>query len=100
MIGPLIAALFSPADPQSPSLDNYLQSSNLNTGFFVAVQNALVAFRSDVNKASPKAFIVTGNILPFVPASNFQYLGLGLQKHVQSYLTELFYNQYGKEGVR
>ncbi|KAF9007249.1 hypothetical protein BDZ89DRAFT_1120102 [Hymenopellis radicata] len=99
------AATLVPADAEDPlsfPLSKFNQGHTVTESFYIAAQEALASFRSPVHKESPKAFIVTGNLLAFVPAAanTAPQFGLGLQKRSEAYLTELFHNVYGIEGIR
>ncbi|KAF9007251.1 hypothetical protein BDZ89DRAFT_1079484 [Hymenopellis radicata] len=109
-IGPPNVVIFNastlvPADGEDPlslPLSGFNRGATVTESFYIAAQEALASFRSPVHKQSPKAFIVTGNLLAFVPAAaaTVARFGLGLQKVSAAYLTELFHNVYGKEGIR
>ncbi|KAF8917070.1 hypothetical protein CPB85DRAFT_1431684 [Mucidula mucida] len=89
-------------DPLSLPFSGFSRDHAVTASFYLAAQEALSSFRSPVHKDSVKAFIVTGNLLAFIPAaaSEATRFGLGLQKRSEAYLTELFHNVYGKEGIR
>ncbi|KAJ7579755.1 hypothetical protein C8J56DRAFT_1006603 [Mycena floridula] len=90
------------ADPLSLSLEKYQESVDFITGTYVAAQQALKGFRAEVHKKSPKVFINTGNLLPFIEPEPERaiYMGLASVKSTQAYLVHLFSNAYAKEGIR
>ncbi|KAF9014569.1 hypothetical protein BDZ89DRAFT_995096 [Hymenopellis radicata] len=90
------------ADPLSLSLSAFDKANAVASSFYSAAQEALGSFRSPVHKDSVKAFIVTGNLLAFLPAvaSEGNRFSLGLQKRSEAYLSELLHNAYAKEGIR
>jgi hypothetical protein len=65
---------------------------------FAAAQQAIAGFRSGVHKDAPKAFIVTGNLLPFIAALP-SYTSLDIQKVVSARLVETFATAY-KNDIR
>ncbi|KAJ7575545.1 hypothetical protein C8J56DRAFT_1007644 [Mycena floridula] len=89
-----------PADPLSLSVEKYVESVDFITGAYTSAQQALKGFRSEIHKNSPKAFINTGNLLPFVKPERPQVVGLGSAKVAQAYLVHLFFEAYAKEGIR
>lgn len=98
-----------PADSEDPlatlSFETYEASVKIGAGVFLAAQEALKGFRSPSHSSNPKSFIVTGNLLAFVPASNTLFFGLSLQKKLAAHTIEQMYNSYtaknkSKEGIR
>ncbi|KAF9029130.1 hypothetical protein BDZ89DRAFT_1159984 [Hymenopellis radicata] len=89
-------------DPLSLPLSAYIQANSVTTSVYLAAQEALASFRSPIHSDSPKVFIVTGNLLAFIPAAPLtaSYLVLGVQKRVEAYLAELLHNVYAKDGIR
>ena len=65
----ILAASVTP--PQTPDdiltnpADAYYDAAAIGLNAFTAVQKALPSFRNEVHRDPPKAFIVTGNTLPF-----------------------------------
>lgn len=100
----LTAAVFKappdPTDPLSLPLEDFTEAVFTGLGVFVAAQQALPGFRSETHKDSTKTFIVTGNILPFVPPTSPLFLGLDTQKYIQARLVDLFSRVYPKEDIR
>ncbi|KAJ7579756.1 hypothetical protein C8J56DRAFT_1016244 [Mycena floridula] len=88
------------ADPLSLSLEKYQESVDFITGAYVAAQQALKGFRAEVHKKSPKVFINTGNLLPFIEPERAIFVGLGSAKSTQAYLVNLLSKAYAKEGIR
>jgi len=77
-------------------------ASDVTVGLFASIQQAVAGFRSlPANSSLPKAFIFTGNRIPFLPrdAPWSNLLSLGLQKLDGAYLAEIFYAAYEKEGL-
>ena len=98
----LLAASFlplpTPEDPLSLPLESFQSSTAVGLGVFAAAQQAITGFRSGVHKDSPKAFIVTVNLLPFtsvLPPCTF----LDVQKVVSARLVEAFAAAY-KNDIR
>jgi NAD(P)-dependent dehydrogenase (short-subunit alcohol dehydrogenase family) len=100
----LTAAVFKappdPTDPLSLPLENFKEAVFIGLGVFVAAQQALPGFRSATHKDSTKTFIVTGNLLPFIPPTSHSYFGLDTQKSIQARLVDLFSSVYSKEDIR
>ncbi|EDR10835.1 uncharacterized protein LACBIDRAFT_315701 [Laccaria bicolor S238N-H82] len=88
----------TPEDPLSLHLESFQSSTAVGLGVFAAAQQAITGFRSGVHKDSPKAFIVTGNLLPFVSALP-AYTSLDIQKVVAARLVETFATAY-KDDIR
>jgi len=89
-----------PTDPLSLPLEDFTEAVFTGLGVFVAAQQALPGFRSETHKDSTKTFIVTGNLLPFLPPTSPSYLGLDTQKSIQARLVDLFSRVYPKEDIR
>ncbi|KAK7042985.1 hypothetical protein VNI00_008722 [Paramarasmius palmivorus] len=89
-----------PSDPLSLDIEGFNKSVIFGQNVFLAAQLALPGFRSEGHKSNPRAFITTGNLLPFIPATVTRLVSLSTQKVVESHLAELFSNTYSKEGVR
>ncbi|TFK37577.1 hypothetical protein BDQ12DRAFT_146112 [Crucibulum laeve] len=95
------ASFVPPSEPGSPlslPADGFESSATIGLNVFYAAQEALTGFRS--LKSGPKAFIVTGNLLPFIPATNPLYFGLGTQKTISAKLVENFAHAYKAEGIQ
>ena len=88
----------TPEDPLSLPLESFQSSTAVGLGVFTAAQQAITGFRSVVHKDSPKAFIVTGNLLPFISALPL-YTSLDVQKVVSARLVETFAAAY-KNDIR
>ncbi|KAJ7482224.1 hypothetical protein B0H11DRAFT_1862921 [Mycena galericulata] len=89
-----------PADPLTLSLDSFTRQAGLGLFVFAAAQEAVQGFRSDIHKDALKTFIVTGNPLPWVPATSSSMVALNIQKVTQWRLMELFASVYAKERIR
>lgn len=89
----------TPEDPLSLPLESLQSSTAVGLGVFAAAQQAITGFRSGVHKDSPKAFIVTGNLLPFT-APLPSYISLDIQKVVSARLVETFAAAYSKNDIR
>ncbi|KZV87360.1 NAD(P)-binding protein [Exidia glandulosa HHB12029] len=105
--GPPNVVIFNPAgftappgDAASVPLEAFSRDVAFGTtGLYTAVQEAVAAFRK-APAQSPKAFIYTGNILPFVPATKPIFLTLGVAKVAAAYQIELFSNSFKDENFR
>jgi hypothetical protein len=86
----------TPEDPLSLPLESLQSSTAVGLGVFAAAQQAIAGFRSGVHKDAPKAFIVTGNLLPFIGALP-SYTSLDIQKVVSARLVETFATAYKKD---
>ncbi|TFK67981.1 hypothetical protein BDN72DRAFT_798347 [Pluteus cervinus] len=96
------ASLVFPPNKQDPlglDLAAFQSTSALGLNVFAAAQQAVIGFRAINNSEAPKAFIVTGNLLPFLSATP-GYFSLGVQKSIEARLIEYFYNSYKQEGLR
>ncbi|KAJ7088548.1 hypothetical protein C8R43DRAFT_1050724 [Mycena crocata] len=89
-----------PDDPASLSLESLTHQTGVGLAVFAAAQEAILGFRSKVHKDSKKTFIVTGNPLPWVPATWHRMLGGNIQKLVEWRLMEIFASAYSKENFR
>ncbi|KAJ7577304.1 hypothetical protein C8J56DRAFT_1113965 [Mycena floridula] len=89
-----------PEDPLSLSLETYMESVDFITGAYTTAQQALKGFRSEIHKNSPKVFINTGNLIPFIEPDTPIFVGLGSAKSSQAYLMHLFSKVYAAEGIR
>ncbi|KAK0234757.1 hypothetical protein EDD85DRAFT_938956 [Armillaria nabsnona] len=85
-------------DPLSLPLEDFKRTLTVSTSVYSVAQDALKGFRSLTS--GPKAFIVTGNVLPFLPHDNTILYDLQTLKVVEAHLTEVFYNAYIKEDIR
>jgi len=74
----------TPDDLLTIPVDAYYDAASIGLGAFTAAQKVLPSFRNEIHHENPKAFIVTGNILPFSQYSPPVYLTLGLQKALQT----------------
>ncbi|KAF9502128.1 hypothetical protein BDN71DRAFT_1437602 [Pleurotus eryngii] len=72
-----------PSDPSTLPLDAFDKGASIGSNVFVAIQEALVGFRSSKHENNPKAFIVTGNSLPTIKAPPAAYLALDIQKVIE-----------------
>ena len=84
----LLAASVTPPQTANDVLtilaDAYSDAASIGLNAFTAAQKALPSFRNEVHRDHPKAFIVTGNILPFSQYSPPTFHTLGLQKALQT----------------
>ncbi|KAF8904737.1 hypothetical protein CPB84DRAFT_1772690 [Gymnopilus junonius] len=74
----------NPDDALSLPVSSYEDSVALGVGAFTAAQKALASFKNAVHRDHPKAFIVTGNILPFAQYSPPKFFTLGIQKVLEA----------------
>jgi len=92
-----------PGDPSTVELSAVKAASDITVGLFASIQQAVTGFRSlPADSSVPKAFIFTGNRLPFLPrdAPWSNLLNLGLQKINGAYLAEIFHTAYEEDGFR
>ena len=92
-----------PGDPSTVELSAVKAASDITVGLFASIQQAVAGFRSlPADSSVPKAFIFTGNRIPFLPrdAPWSNLFSLGLQKVDGAYLAEVFHTAYEKEGFR
>ena len=90
-------------DPSTVELSAVKAASDVTVGLFASIQQAITGFRSlPADSSVPKAFIFTGNRIPFLPrdAPWSNLFSLGLQKVDGAYLAEVFHTAYEKEGFR
>ncbi|KAK0447461.1 uncharacterized protein EV420DRAFT_876677 [Desarmillaria tabescens] len=85
-------------DPLSLPLEDFKRTLTVSTSVYSAAQDVLKGFRSLTS--GPKAFIVTGNALPFLPHDYLALYDLQTLKVVEAHLSEVFWNAYIKEGIR
>lgn len=101
---PALAASFAPPpvpeDPLTLPLEALKKQTDVSLSTYVAAQEALAGFRSETLKGALKTFIVTGNPLPWAPATDGRWLGLSLEKIAVWRLIELLSSSYSKEGIR
>lgn len=88
------------SDPSTLPLDAFNDVIALGSNVFVAVQEALKGFRSRKHVNIPKAFIVTGNILPADKALSPLYLTLDIQKVIESRIVGQLARAHEKTGVQ
>ncbi|KAF8153978.1 hypothetical protein B0H34DRAFT_719881 [Crassisporium funariophilum] len=87
-------------DPLSLSAEAVYDSASIGLGAFTAAKEALASFRNEVHRNHPKAFIATGNLLPFDIYASPAYFTLGLQKAVETRLIATSAKAYESEGIR
>jgi NAD(P)-dependent dehydrogenase (short-subunit alcohol dehydrogenase family) len=85
------------ADPFGLPFDAFESIADGGVGVYAAVQGAVAGFRKVAGH--PRVFIVTGNLLPFVPA-RADYFALGVQKRVAAALVEQGAASYAADGFR
>lgn len=95
----------TPGETLSLAISDIQEASDIGVAIFASAKYALSGFRELAKSEStlPKAFIFTGNSLPFVPvAGRFwsNMTALGLQKRTGAYLLESFAATHEKEGFR
>ncbi|KAJ3878526.1 hypothetical protein F5051DRAFT_439596 [Lentinula edodes] len=86
-------------DPLSVSSDDFTKSCKLEHAVFVSAQEALASFRS-IKHSTPKAFISTGNILPFMKDGPMNFVMGALQKTTMATLMNYFNRAYAAERIR
>ncbi|KAJ3513691.1 hypothetical protein NLJ89_g2807 [Agrocybe chaxingu] len=88
------------ADFLSLSSEEVYKAALLGAGTFAAAQQALKSFRNDVHREHPKAFIVTGNLLPFDQFSPSKFFTLGAQKALQTRFVATASKSYEAENIK
>lgn len=77
---------------------NLASEFNVNTlSFWAAAQETVVGWEK-VDSALPKAFIYTGNLLPWINMP--KYVSLGIGKASSAHIVESLASTYGKRGFR
>ncbi|KAJ7875315.1 hypothetical protein B0H14DRAFT_3548896 [Mycena olivaceomarginata] len=90
----------NPADPLTLPLEAFKQHTDVGLSVYAAAQEAIRGFRSETHKGALKTFIVTGNPLPWIPATHLNWIGGNVEKTMQWRLMELLSHAYSKEGSR
>lgn len=85
-----------------PSVQN---STDLGVGIFAAAKQSLSGFRDLVKSGNtqPKAFILTGNALPWISVTQPPWDGytlLGLEKRIAAFFVETFAAAHEKESFK
>jgi hypothetical protein len=88
----------NPADPLTLPLEAFKQHTDVGLSVYAAAQEAIRGFRSETHKGALKTFIVTGNPLPWIPATHLNWIGGNVEKTMQWRLMELLSHAYSKEG--
>ncbi|KAJ4468838.1 hypothetical protein J3R30DRAFT_3714344 [Lentinula aciculospora] len=86
-------------DPLSVSSEDFAKSGELELGIFVSAQEALASFRS-IKHSTPKVFISTGNLLPFLKEAPVLFMTLASQKATMATLMDYANRAYATEGIR
>ncbi|KAF8183744.1 hypothetical protein K438DRAFT_1724297 [Mycena galopus ATCC 62051] len=89
-----------PEDPLTLPLEAFKQHTDVGLSVYAAAQEAVLGFRSETNKDTLKTFIVTGNPLPWIPATASGWLGLNTEKVLKWRLIEILSRAYAKDGFR
>jgi hypothetical protein len=84
-------------DPFSVPFHELEGVSDAGVSVYAAAQHAVAGFRKLSD--GPRTFIVTGNLLPFLPAVE-QFFGLGLFKRIAAAVVEQGASSYNKDGFR
>jgi hypothetical protein len=87
-------------DVLSLSVDDVSKATGIAVNVFATAQAALPSFRNPVHKEHPKAFIVTGNILPFEHVIPTVYWSLGIQKTLVARIIGSASKDYAKSGIK
>jgi NAD(P)-dependent dehydrogenase (short-subunit alcohol dehydrogenase family) len=87
-------------DVLSLSVDDVSKAAGVAVNIFATAQAALASFRDPVHKDHPKAFIVTGNILPFGHDIPTVYWTLGLQKSLIARVIGNASKDYAESGIK
>lgn len=103
MIICIAASLAIPPKPNdlfSLSPEEYFKSTKIGLNVFTAAKAAVERFRDPIHKDHPKAFIYTGNLLPFNQVVSPSYFTLGVQKTLALRLIATSSNTYEAEGFK
>ncbi|KAF9478588.1 hypothetical protein BDN70DRAFT_38831 [Pholiota conissans] len=95
-----VAAPPTPADVLSLPVDSYYDAANLGIGAFIAAQKALPSFKNEIHRNHPKAFITTGNLLPFTQYSKSEWFTLGIQKALETRFISTAVEHYKADDIR
>jgi len=89
----------TPKDPLSIPLASFIHDQAVGVNSIFALAQCAVQGFGQLPASTPRAFIVTGNLLPFVaPVPNM--VTLGSQKVGSAYLVRLFAKAYAEKGHR
>jgi len=108
-LGPVNVVIFNAASVHFPPNDAdilslsaaaYEESVSIGLGAFTAAQKAVSSFRDVVHRDHHKAFIVTGNALPFDQYSPPKYFTLGVQKALETRLVATAAKSYESENFQ
>jgi hypothetical protein len=84
----------------SLSVDDVGKTTAVAVNIFATAQAALSSFRNPVHKDHPKAFIVTGNILPFERDIPTVYWTIGVQKSIIARVIGNASKDYAESGFK
>jgi len=87
-------------DVLSLSVDDVSKTVAVAVNVFATAQAALSSFRNPIHKDHPKAFIVTGNILPFEHDIPTAYWSIGVQKSLIARVISNASNDYAESGIK
>ncbi|KAF8642921.1 hypothetical protein AX16_009309 [Volvariella volvacea WC 439] len=90
----------TPTDPLSLPYSAVEETAAVGLGVFSAAQAAVAGFRASQDQSASKAFIFTGNLLPFLPGTSPQFITLDIQKRIASRLINHFSDAFKAEGFR
>lgn len=90
----------SPSHILSLSSEAYYESAAIGLGVFTSAKQAVDSFKDKVHRDHPKAFIATGNILPFNQFSPSQYHTLGVQKALATRLIATAARSYKEDDIK
>ena len=90
----------SPTHILSLSSEAYYESAAIGLGVFTSAKQAVDSFKDEVHRDHPKAFIATGNILPFNQFSPSQYHTLGVQKALATRLIATAARSYNEDDIK
>ncbi|KAF7421103.1 hypothetical protein PC9H_011623 [Pleurotus ostreatus] len=88
------------SDPSTLPLEAFNDVIAIGSNVFVAIQEALKGFRSSKHEDTPKAFIVTGNVLPADKALSPFYFSLDIQKIIESRIVGQLARANEKTGIQ
>ena len=88
-------------DILSLSVEDAYKQTAVGINVFAAGQAAITHFRDPVHKNHPKAFIVTGNLLPFSQVAPVNFFTLGIQKTIAArFIANAANAYYAADGVK
>lgn len=81
-------------------LEKFEEAAAVGLAVYTIAQEALSGFRSEQHQSHPKALLVTGTLLPFLPADSPNFMALSIQNTIKARLVDYLAHAYAKEGFR